>query len=274
MKYNSETKLIISASKRPGNFGTKLYNQIFDDYDINAVYLSRFVTCAQDLMVALKTFQCHGCSVSMPLKSEVIPYLHNLDPLAEKLHSVNTLLRVSIESKDQQENFQLYGFNTDYIGALKVLAPYQKEFQKKQVLIYGTGSVVNTISAVLINEFQCQVCIAGRNTLHVQQKIEELHALRANPECFYPLVVNCTPCDQEIPSNLIPYIKNSQIFFHLPVEQRPSPLINKFQSQYHPLAIIEGKEMFIFQFQKQFEIYTGQHLSEEEIRHFYQRCIQ
>ena len=37
-QINKETKFFISISSRPSNFGTKVYNNIFKKFGINAVY--------------------------------------------------------------------------------------------------------------------------------------------------------------------------------------------------------------------------------------------
>ncbi|TPE63297.1 shikimate dehydrogenase [Sandaracinobacter neustonicus] len=54
-----------------------------------------------------------GCNVTMPHKEAVIPFLDRLDPLAEKLRAVNTIVRTG--------GGELLGFNTDVAGVAEPL---------------------------------------------------------------------------------------------------------------------------------------------------------
>ena len=53
-----------------------------------------------------------GCNVTVPYKSQVIPYLKEIDPLAERIGAVNTLVRTEGGFK---------GYNTDMPGLARAL---------------------------------------------------------------------------------------------------------------------------------------------------------
>ena len=50
-----------------------------------------------------------GCSVTIPYKEKIIPYLDAIDNHAKKIGSINTIINNSGKLK---------GFNTDYYGSL------------------------------------------------------------------------------------------------------------------------------------------------------------
>jgi len=52
-----------------------------------------------------------GINVTIPYKSDVIPYLDYIDPVAEKIGAVNTIVN---------RDGKLYGYNTDF-GGMKML---------------------------------------------------------------------------------------------------------------------------------------------------------
>ena len=111
MKINSKTELYLTASSKPSNFGVTIYNELFDKYNLNKLYLARAIVDPKALIDIIKFLDVKGCSVSMPLKSEVILLLDEVDEVAKKLNSVNTIIN---------ENGKLSGFNTDYFGFARV----------------------------------------------------------------------------------------------------------------------------------------------------------
>ena len=59
----------------------------------------------ENLDAFMKAKDFLGINVTIPYKSDVIPYLDYIDPVAEKISAVNTI--VNREGK-------LYGYNTDF----------------------------------------------------------------------------------------------------------------------------------------------------------------
>ena len=95
-----------------------------------------------------------GCNVTMPHKQAVIPLLDRLDPLAERIGAVNTI--VPSESG-------LAGYNTDAPGFLEPLRSRlaaQHYFRMARVL--GTGGAARAIVAALADE-GFTLILAGRD---------------------------------------------------------------------------------------------------------------
>lgn len=80
-----------------------------------------------------------GINVTVPYKSAVIPYLDYIDPFAEKIGAVNTVVN---------RDGKLYGYNTD-LGGLKALTEKTGfVYNGKKVLILGSGGTSRTAKAV------------------------------------------------------------------------------------------------------------------------------
>ena len=106
-----------------------------------------------------------GCNVTMPHKQAVMPFLDRLDPLAERIGAVNTIIR---------EDGKLAGYNTDAAGFLEPLQPLlsrQHLFRMARVL--GTGGAARAIIAALADA-HVVIVLAGRNVEKARALLDEL----------------------------------------------------------------------------------------------------
>ncbi|UAB78469.1 shikimate dehydrogenase [Erythrobacter sp. SCSIO 43205] len=106
-----------------------------------------------------------GCNVTMPHKQAIIPLLDRLDPLAERLGAVNTVVR---------EGEALIGYNTDAGGFLEPLRGHlQDQHYFRMARILGTGGAARAIIAALASEGFTLV-VAGRNPDKARALLDEL----------------------------------------------------------------------------------------------------
>lgn len=77
-----------------------------------------------------------GLNVTIPYKKEVIPYLDELSPTAQKMGCVNTIVR--------RKDGTLFGHNTDYFGFLSMVKRSRIPVAGKKVLVLGSGGASNT----------------------------------------------------------------------------------------------------------------------------------
>ncbi len=107
-----------------------------------------------------------GCNVTMPHKQAVIPLIDRLDPSAERIGAVNTIVR--------EADGTLTGHNTDAAGFLEPLRPFlgrQHLFGMARVL--GTGGAARAIVSALAGEGFVLV-LAGRDTGKAETLLAEL----------------------------------------------------------------------------------------------------
>jgi len=236
----------MSAARSPGNFGAAIYNQLFKIHNINAVYLPRKIINAASLIAAIKTLDIKGCSVTMPLKSKVIKYLHKLDRIAEKTGSVNTI----VNSHDM-----LSGYNTDYYGALDVISP----LKPRSALIYGAGSVSGSVILALKDSLCRKIMIVARRAAKARElsgkfNVKYIDKVKSVNQHF-DLLINTTPASNEINHEMFSLLPFVDVVFDLVVSTVKTALI--IQAQKKGCKAIEGIEMSKRQIKKQFEIYTG-----------------
>ena len=116
-----------------------------------------------------------GINVTVPYKKDVIPFLDELSPIAQKLGAVNTIVR---------RNGKLIGHNTDYFGFLTMVRQSGLEVTGKKVLVLGSGGASNTAVAVL-EELGATVIVISRSGKNNYSNLA-LHTDAA-------LIVNTTP---------------------------------------------------------------------------------
>ena len=122
-----------------------MLNDLFSYYNIDAVYLPFQVEDADlhDAVKGLKTLGVGGFNVTVPHKSNIIPFLDGIDELAANIGAVNTVVN---------ENGQLIGYNTDGPGFLKGLNAFLPKIADQKVLMIGAGGAARAIYFTLAKE--------------------------------------------------------------------------------------------------------------------------
>lgn len=109
-----------------------------------------------------------GCNVTVPYKSQVIPFLKEIDPLAKEIGAVNTLVRV-------QDGFR--GYNTDMPGLLQAMREDGVRTEGEKVLILGAGGVARAVAMLLSRQGAAQIIILNRTVEKAQKLAEEVNAV-------------------------------------------------------------------------------------------------
>lgn len=117
-----------------------------------------------------------GINVTIPYKKDVIPYLDELSPAAQKIGSVNTIVRRSDGS--------LFGHNSDYFGFVSLVKHSGIVVEAKKVLVLGSGGTSNMVVEALKDLGAMPVVISRSG----ENNYENLH-LHADAS----VIVNATP---------------------------------------------------------------------------------
>ena len=88
----------------------------------------------------VKALNIRGLNVTIPHKTAVIPYLDGLDPAAERMGAVNTIVN---------DNGKLTGYNTDAAGFLRALRENNIEPEGTNIVVLGAGGASRGISFLL-----------------------------------------------------------------------------------------------------------------------------
>ena len=129
-----------------------IWNPTFDALGINAMYLPFDVPAGhlRQVIGALRDIPTYlGGNVTVPYKIDVMAYLDRLDPLAEAIGAVNTIVR--------DEQGALIGYNTDGQGAIDTLTrlqpgkatPFVESLDGQRVLLIGAGGAARAVSFYL-----------------------------------------------------------------------------------------------------------------------------
>jgi shikimate dehydrogenase len=106
-------------------------------------------------MIRSQTDLC-GLNVTIPYKTQVIPYLDNLDPSATAIGAVN-----AIKINRKKGGPVTIGYNTDSVAFGKTLEPLLDKAYKN-ALVLGTGGAAKAVSHALSNH-KIQHLMVSRN---------------------------------------------------------------------------------------------------------------
>ncbi len=109
-----------------------------------------------------------GMNVTVPYKSDVIPYLVDIDPLAEHIGAVNTLVRTEKGYK---------GYNTDMPGLYRAMCEDGVKIKGKKVLILGAGGVARAVAMMLLDKGAKKAFILNRTLQKAQEVADEVNDL-------------------------------------------------------------------------------------------------
>ena len=108
----------------------------------------------EDLAPFLTGNEIGGLNVTIPYKKAVIPFCSSLDPYAEAIGSVNTLV--------PDGSGGLRGYNTDAVGLSYIAKRSGISFRDAKVVILGTGGTSLTAQAVVKREGAAELVIVSR----------------------------------------------------------------------------------------------------------------
>jgi len=123
-----------------------MQNAAFKALEVNAVYKTFHLADAEELKLFMEDLKednnpIFGLNVTVPYKEDILPYLDTIDPLADKIGAVNTLVI------DHQR--KIHGYNTDGPGFLSHLTELNFDLRGKRIAILGAGGTARAIISVL-----------------------------------------------------------------------------------------------------------------------------
>ena len=109
-----------------------------------------------------------GLNVTVPYKSDVIPYLTDIDPLAENIGAVNTLVRTETGYK---------GYNTDMPGLYRAMFEDCVKVKGEKVLILGAGGVARAVAMLLLDKGAREAILLNRTVQKAQEVADEVNRI-------------------------------------------------------------------------------------------------
>lgn len=204
----------------------------------------------EELEAFLKVGSFQGLNVTIPYKKDVIPYLDELSPVAQRLGAVNTIVR--------RADGSLIGHNTDYFGFCSMVEKSGLSVAGKKVLVLGSGGASNTAVAAL-RELGANVVIISRSGENNYENLF-LHEDAA-------VIVNTTPVGMypktgvsAIDLGLFPHLEGV-----LDVVYNPARTQLLLDAEKRGLVTMNGLWMLVAQAKESAEWFSGKAISDGEI---------
>lgn len=196
----------------------------------------------EEVEAFLKSGDFTGLNVTIPYKKDVIPYLDELSPEAQRLGAVNTIVR--------RPNRSLIGHNTDYFGFRYLVRDSGLQVTGKKVLVLGSGGASNTAAAVL-RELGADVVIISRTEKNNYENLN-LHADAA-------VIVNTTPVGMYPDTGRSPLSLDGFPALEgvLDVVYNPARTRILLDAERRGLVAVNGLEMLVAQAKQSAEWFTG-----------------
>jgi len=245
-----------------------IHNGAFQRMGLNAAYLAFEVQNLGEAVRGIKGLGIRGVSVTIPFKTQIIPFLDRMDELAGKIQAVNTIRR---------EEGRLIGYNTDWSGALGALED-KVNLTGKTVFLLGAGGAARAV-AFGLKERGCRVFIASRSPKKAAALAEELGLVhRPLPLVGRPdadVLVNATsagmsPSDGESPVAKEVLDKGMTV---MDIVYKPLKTRLLREAEERGCRTIDGLEMLARQGAAQVEIWTGKKPEIKEIKEDLRRAL-
>ena len=220
-----------------------------------------------------------GLNVTVPYKSEVIPFLKDIDPLAKQIGAVNTLVRTD-------DGFK--GYNTDMPGLYRAMCEDGVKIEGEKVLILGAGGVARAVAMLLAQKKASEIVILNRTADKAQVVAEEVNSIVGKQ-----LVKAMTPGDhKELPEGekylaiqatnvgMFPDVDKAVIedeaFYqkvHTGYDLIFNPSVTRFMElvQEHGGKAFGGGKMLLYQAVIAYELWTGVQIGKELAAEIYGR---
>ena len=242
-----------------------MHNAAFRKLGLDYVYLAFQVRQeALDKAVAgMRALNIRGINITIPHKVAIIPFLDKLDPLAEKIGAINTIVN---------EGGVLIGYNTDATGFLQALLERGIKPEGKRVIILGAGGAARAISFILAGRGASMI-ILNRHSARaedlarriVQFFPEEVKTLALNEENLKmalskaDILINTTSAgmvpdvdETPVPARLL---KKGLIVFDIVYNPVKTRLLREAETA--GAQTINGLDMLVWQGALAFEKWTG-----------------
>jgi shikimate dehydrogenase len=238
-----------------------LHNKAFKRMGLNAVYLVFEVEDLEEAIRGIRGLGIRGVSVTLPFKTQVLPFLDRVEAVAEKIKAVNTIAN---------EGGRLVGYNTDWRGALEALEE-KVDLKGKKILLLGAGGAARAIGFGL-KKRGCQTIISNRSLDKANELAKALGficmPLSSINKPKIDVIINATSvgmsphhADSPVPRR---FLKEGMVVMDIVYQPLKTQLLQDAEEQ--GCRTIDGLEMFVRQGAGQLEIWTGQKLDIHQMK--------
>lgn len=234
------------------SLGPAMHNAAFREKGINAVYLAFEATVPGDCIRGVRSLGIRGLSVTIPFKSDIIPFLDEVDDLALRIGAVNTVVN---------KEGSLRGYNTDAPGALRALEE-KTGVSGRRVVIIGAGGAARAIGYMLKEKGE-MVVVSNRSPDRGMALCRDLDCEFVEqgklPDLDMDIIVNTTPVGMSPEIDRSPVPEKVFKAGMVAMDVIYNPLETRFlaAAKARGCETVNGLSMFIYQGAEQFRLWTG-----------------
>jgi 3-dehydroquinate dehydratase / shikimate dehydrogenase len=261
-QLDSETEILgLIGSPVIQSHSPRMHNAAFARLDLNAVYIPFEVKDADEFMRRMAhpltremKWKLRGLSVTAPHKLVVMKHLDWIEPSAQKIGAVNTIV---------VEDENLRGYNTDVVGFLSPLRERGFNLRDARCAVIGAGGAARCVLWGLRQE-GASVTLFARDVEKAKPVAERFNAecekLQDATFADFDLVVNATPLgmrgknEDETPATA-EQLRGARLAYDLVYNPRDTRFLR--EARIAGCDGLDGLAMFLAQAAEQFRLWTG-----------------
>ena len=230
------------------SFSKKFFTEKFASENLlNCVYNLYPLNSIEELHLLLGEPQLEGLNVTIPYKKAVIPFLHELDEVVEKVQACNCI---------NIKNEKLRGYNTDVIGFEKSLLPLLKTHHTR-ALILGTGGAAAAVEYVVAKLGIEYLYVSRTSNRHINTI--NYSEVDASVLSAHSVIVNTTPLGMfpgvdESPAIPYQFLGEKHLLYDLIYNPEKTTFLKRGEEQ--GTSIKNGFEMLVIQAEESWKIWN------------------
>ncbi len=243
-----------SIASHPSRVGQAIHNAMFRHLKLEFAYVAFGIEDVAGAVAAMRSLGIRGYGVTMPHKVGIMEFLDHLDPVAQEIGAVNTVVN---------EAGVLTGYNLDWLGAVLAFEEQGINLAGKKAFVVGAGGAARAV-AFGLKKRGAQVSLFNRTSEKARVLALELgvafggdlNALSSD----YEILVHTTsagyvsqPGVCVVPESIL---LPGKIIMDVVAEPLETPLLALARAK--SCTVIPGYRMRLHQAAAQFELYTGQ----------------
>ncbi len=261
LSIDRETRVCMSLSGHPGNFGTRFHNHLYEALGLNFIYKAFSTHDLEAAIAGLRALGIRGCGVSMPFKEACVPLMDELEPSAAAIGAINTIVN---------DDGRLRAYNTDYIAVKRLLVRHGVS-PEASFALRGSGGMAKAVLAALRDHGLRTGTIVARNQ-DAGRALARTFGFAWSPTStgHAGLLVNVTPIGMEGSADVDALafdetmIDAASVVFDVVALPPATPLVRAARAL--GKQVITGDEVLVLQGVEQFVLYTGVRPDDEQVR--------
>ncbi|WP_249675779.1 shikimate 5-dehydrogenase [Pseudomonas abieticivorans] len=259
---NRETVLCMSLAGRPGTFGVRFHNHLYEQMGLNYYYKAMTTQDLPAAIAGLRALGVRGCGVSMPYKEACIALVDEMDASAAAIQSINTLVNT---------DGRLKAYNTDYLAIAQLIEHHQLD-PNSSLALRGSGGMAKAVASAFRDAGFKRATLIARNEATGRALAEQLgYAWQADMgDLRADILVNVTPIGMSggAAADELAFeraaIEAATTLFDVVALPAQTPMVVLGQSL--GKQVITGLEVIAIQALEQFVLYTGVRPTDEQLR--------